>query len=122
MSYLSVLNVGDGDTKYIFDPKKPEEVKRSKRVIEDMLKRGFVLLVQVGTRKGEPLYQRAKAFDPKRGEYIVSGVSDEQESEGEAAPKPKLKAGNGRRKKKVVEKRLPAARTRAVALPRNAGG
>jgi hypothetical protein len=43
-----------------------------------MLKRGFAILVQVGTRKGEPLYQRAKGFDPRPGCQLEDDMTKEQ--------------------------------------------
>lgn len=113
---LAILNVGTGDTKLSFDPKKPEEVKRACLVVEDMLKRGFAILVQVGKRKGEPLYQRAKGFDPKTAEYIIVGAPEDAEVEAPKARKePKPRTGPARR-------RVPAKGTRAVAVARSAGG
>lgn len=110
---LTVLNVGEGDTKLTFDKKKPEEVKRAKSVVEDMLKRGFAILVQVGTRKGKPLYQRAESFDSKTEEYIIVGAPPE------ADEKPPMKTTGRGSKKKT---RVPAASTQSVAVARSAGG
>lgn len=45
---LAILNVGVGDTKLSFDPSKPAEVERAKGVVMDMIRRGFVLLIEVG--------------------------------------------------------------------------
>jgi hypothetical protein len=123
---IGILNVGAGDTKLSFDPKKPEEVKRAGAVVADMLKRGFAILVQVGKRKGEPLYMRATGFDPKTSEYIIVGVPDEADAEdsGEeeaaaAAPPVKIK---GAAKAGRKETRIKAERTSAVAVSRSAGG
>ena len=133
---VSILNVGEGDTKLTFDKSKPEEVKRARKAVTDMVRRGFCLLVQVGTRKGEPLYQRVKEFDPKTDEYIIAGVSDEREDEaqaqsageaGEAAAPQKRSRSPGRprgstTKKKGTTRRVAAASSRAVAVGRTAGG
>lgn len=127
---LEILNVGEGDTKVVFDPKSPGEIARAKRVIDDMLKRGFAILVQVGEQDGEPIYRRAKAFDAATCEYIVAGVPyeenaredaveearEEAAAEEPAAPKPKLKRG------RKSEHRVKASETRAVAVARSAGG
>lgn len=111
---LAILNVGEGDTKLSFDKKKPEEVKRARAVVQDMLKRGFAILVQVGTRKGEPLYQRAQAFDPKTDEYIIVGAPEDAQDE---APKERRKS-----KARPTARRVAAAETRAVSVSRSAGG
>ena len=107
---LAILNVGAGDTKLTFDRKKPEEVKRAGAAIQDMLRRGFAILVQVGTRKGEPIYQRAKAFDPKTAEYIIVGAPEDARVE---APK---------KRTRPKARRLKATDTKAVAVSRSAGG
>ena len=111
---LAILNVGEGDTKLTFDKTKPEEVKRAAAAIQDMLERGFAILVQVGTRKGEPVYQRAKAFDPKTNEYIIVGAPADAEVE---APKKGRKARAQSR-----AGRVKAEDTNAVAVSRSAGG
>lgn len=113
MSTLSILNVGFGDTKLTFDPKKPEERKRAAAAVTDMLKRGFAILVQVGTRKGKPLYQRAEAFDPKTCEYIIVGAPDDAQDK-EPAPK--------RRRGRPPKTRVNAQSAPAVAVGRSAGG
>ena len=109
---LAILNVGAGDTKLTFDKKRPEEVKRARAAIADMLKRGFAILVEVGKRGGKPLYQRAETFDPKTDEYIIVGAP---EDDAEPSAKPRRPRGRPR-------KRLPAESTRAVAVARSAGG
>lgn len=107
---LSVLNVGTGDTTLSFDKDKPAERERAALVVTDMLKRGFVILVQVGEKDGKPLYQRAESFDPQTCEYIVAG-----------AP-PDTKVRSGARRKKASKHRLSAADTPAVSVARSAGG
>ncbi len=109
---VTILNVGAGDTTLTFDKKKPEEVKRAARVVEDMLKRGFAILIEVGKRNGRPLYQRAESFDPKTCEYIIVGTP---EDEAEAMPAPTKR---GRK----LRTRVPAAKTHAIAVARSAGG
>jgi hypothetical protein len=125
---LAILAVGHGDTKLTFDPKKPDEAKRSAQIVEDMIKRGYVILIEVGQDdQGEPLYRRAHGFDAKVSEYIVAGdpiptteeASHEQEPTG--APRPSRKAapraGRGR-----TTHRVPASGAKAVAVARTAGG
>lgn len=118
---LAILNVGEGDTKLSFDPKKPEEVRRAKTVVTDMLRRGFVILVQVGKRKGEPLYQRAKGFDPKTAEYIVAGAPPEEE-ETSAKDQASTTRKKPAARRKSATRRVPAKDTRAIGVARSAGG
>lgn len=110
---LRILNVGMGDTKLTFDKKNPQETERAGKVIQDMLKRGYALLVQVGKRKGQPVYQRATGFDPKTNEYIVMGAPDETVDIG-ATPR---KAA-----KKPQAKRYKAEESKALSVARSAGG
>ena len=74
---VGILNVGAGDTKLTFDPSKPDEVARSAQIVKDMIRRGFVLLIEVGQdEKGEAIYKRAHDFDESTAEYIVAGVTE----------------------------------------------
>ncbi len=125
---VGILNVGAGDTKLTFDPNKPDEVEKSARIVKDMIRRGFVLLIEVGQNgAGEPLYKRAHDFDESTAEYIVAGVSElppmETASDEEQAgtPPPSSKAAPRRRSRRSVE-RIPASKSRAVAVARTAGG
>lgn len=119
---IGILNVGAGDAKLTFDPAKPEDRKRAAKVVADMLKRGYALMVQVGESGGEPVYQRAHGFDESRCEYIVMGLPEDEvlkisgaraEEETVTPPTPKMKP------RKV---RVPAEKTRAVSIGRSAGG
>jgi hypothetical protein len=107
---IGILNVGAGDTKLSFDPAKPAERKRAAKVVSDMLKRGYAILVQVGKDDKGPLYRRAEAFDAKTCEYIIVGTPEEA-----APPTPGKKL-------KFARSRLPASKTHAVAVARSAGG
>jgi len=119
---IGVLSVGAGDFKLSFDKNNPVELERAKRIVTDMLRKGYAILIEVGKQNGEPIYRRAKAFDPETCEYIIDGVPDEQkqpaetpaESEGE---KPRRGRPPGSR-----NVRIAAASTNAVAVGRTAGG
>lgn len=111
---IGILNVGAGDTKLSFDPSKPAEVKRASRIVGEMLAQWYAILVQAGEENGEPLYRRAKGFDPKTCEYIIVGAPEENHEE---APS---KAAKGRQTLK--ERRIPARSTNAIAVARTAGG
>jgi hypothetical protein len=126
---IGILSVGAGDTTLTFDGNDPAELERAKRIVTDMLRRGYAILIPVGERDGEPIYRRAKAFDPKTCEYIIAGipadtipestVDGNQESAPEAASKPTR--GRGRRKKAPTD-RVAASSVNAVAVGRISGG
>lgn len=116
---IGILNVGAGDTKLTFDPKKPAEVKRAARIVKDMIRRGFAILIQVGEDEKGPLYRRATDFDEETAEYIIVGDPAEQETPNVKKPAGPAKRG---RKAKAIPKRYAAGRTKAVAVARTAGG
>jgi len=98
---LCILNISAGDVKISFNKDNPEELARAREMIEDMLKRGYSILVQWGDG-----WRRAKKFIPTRDSYVVE-VS-ETTTEGE--------------KPQTVEKEIPAKKTRAMAVAPTAGG
>lgn len=121
---LNALNVGEGDVTLTFDKSKPVERERAAQIVVDMLARGYAILIQVGEQDGEPVYQRAKAFDPERCEYLIVGAPD---AVGAMLPPPPESTvpparRRGRPRKADVTTRVPAERTRAVAVARSAGG
>lgn len=126
MGEIGILNVGAGDTKLVFDPSDPEGMKRAARIVTDMIRKGFVILAQVGTHewngKQEPIYRRVKHFDEKTSEYIVA---DDQPEEHDGRSEAKAtgavnKRGDGRGMHRT--KRIPAGATRGVAVSRTSGG
>jgi hypothetical protein len=114
---IGILNVGAGDTKLSFDPKKPDEVKRASAIVADMLKRGFALLIEVGKDDKGPLYRRALGFDAETAEYIIAGAPADLE-----VPNVKGPAAPPRSRRKAAPTRVPATRTNAIAVARTAGG
>ncbi len=116
---LAVLNCGAGDLRFSFDPAKPEEVARAKGVIADMLKRGYILMVEVNGK-----WRRAKGFDPTRCEYLVADVDAEEPEPAQAAatePNEKIVVQN-LKKRRGRPKGVPAKGVRAVSLAPTAGG
>lgn len=114
---LGILNVGSGDTKLTFDKGKPEEVAHASRVVTEMLRAGFAIMVQVGEKDGRPLYQRAESFDPDTNEYVVMGTPDAITAANPAATLLPAARRRGRR-----QTAIPATKTRAVSVARSAGG
>lgn len=118
---LSILSVGHGDTTLAFNSKNTEEVARAKRIVQDLLKRGYAILVQVGKdeKDGEPIYRRARAFDPETCEYIIAG--DLPPGHELAPPAPRRRGGRAR-KDVTADRRVSARKHGAVAVGRVAGG
>jgi hypothetical protein len=128
---VGILNVGEGDTKLSFDPKNPIERIRAARIVKDMLRRGYVLLIEVD-KGGEKVFTRAQEFDETVCEYVIAdfdpieaaiadtkGASDGQKQEENRQPPPPPPAAKPAGKR---TKRLKAESARAVAVAATAGG
>jgi hypothetical protein len=142
---IGILNVGAGDTKLTFDKNNPAECIRSGRVITDMLRRGYALLIEVPDGNGGKAYTRVHEFRESTCEYIIAdfdpiiaakedeanerndepsaasadGAADEVSREAPA----KRKGGNrsiqpNRGKRTAVH----ASATAGIAVSRSAGG
>lgn len=120
MSELGILNVGSGDTKLTFDPTKPEEMRRAARIVNDMIRRGYSILVEGEDAYGKTSFVRAHAFDETKFEYIIADDQPE-ESDGQAGEdqcgEETATRGRGKRWKGI-----PAASARGVAVGKSAGG
>lgn len=73
---VGILNVGAGDTKLTFDNQNPAETIRAARIVKDMLRRGYALLIEVDQSDGSKAYQRALDFDESKAEYIVADFDE----------------------------------------------
>lgn len=103
---LDVLNVSKGHLSINFDNDNDAEVERAKGIIEDMLKRGYTILVEDDTGG----LTRVKSFDRKNERYIVSdgsGTSDNPDQ-------PKKKRGR--------PKGVPMRKARGTGIGQTAGG
>lgn len=119
MGTVGILNVGAGDTKLTFDNSNPDETAKAARIVKDMLRRGFALLIEVGSDDKGPLYRRAHDFDENTHEYIIAGtVSDQEGNHHDEKPAGAPRKGRPRK----AASRIPAARATAVAVARTAGG
>lgn len=129
MSGIGILNVGAGDTKLIFDKTNPAEMMRAKRIVTDMLRRGYALLVEVGTGESKS-FQRVTAFDENTCEYIIADFDsetaakadehEESSAETDAAATAPGRKPTGRRGGGI--RRVDATVSRGVAVSRTAGG
>lgn len=134
---IGVLSVGAGDIKLVFDPTKPEECIRAARIVKDMLRRGYAILVDAGEGK----YTRAYDFDEKTHEYIIADfdplqadAADNQERKahgkkgaqvevpGDDDDEASGRTGGASKKDRTGTRRVPAAGTAGVAVARTSGG
>lgn len=122
---VGILNVGAGDIKISFNSEDEQEKIRASRVVKDMLRRGYALLVEVEPGK----YQRAKDFDENTGEYLIADFDptvDEDEAESaddeQAEESAKAKGSKKKRRKTTKTRRVKADSTSGVAVSRTAGG
>lgn len=137
---VGILNVGAGDIKLTFDKSNPVERIRSARIVRDMLRRGYALLIEVKQADGSTQMQRALDFDEGTAEYIIADLdpqaaepsaflktTDERETDEKAGEAPAdgdtaagAKAQPARRGR--PRKAVSADTVRAVAVARTAGG
>lgn len=108
---LDILNVGEGDMKIVFDEKNLLETERAKRIIQDMIKRGYALFVH----GADNTLIRVKKFLPATGEYIIAdGPTIPPDTEPVI---PKSKAG-----KEPAARKLKMHKAKATVVGRSAGG
>jgi len=130
MGQIECLNVTGGDIKISFDNSNAAEAIRAKRVITDMLRRGYALLVKME----DGSYSRAAGFDYKTGEYIIADFDPTQEQPAEPVLKKETSYGEPpkaesaepeiqvRKPGRTIKKRVKIESTSAVAVARSAGG
>ena len=131
---IGILNVGAGDTKLTFDKSNPAETIRSARIVTDMLRRGYALLVEIEKPDGTKAFTRVHAFREDVAEYIIADLdpSPSQTTETDDAKSEKsptapadtdsAAAKKPRRDSKPKLKAIPAVSTRGIAIARSAGG
>lgn len=128
---VGILNVGAGDTKLVFDTSNPDEMAKSAAIVADMIRCGFVLLIEVGRDDKGPTYRRAHSFDAETAEYIIAGPPPPELAAAPATPLPKTPEVFSAKstvpprrqgRKASAQTRVPAASANAVAVARTAGG
>lgn len=131
---LEILNVQGGDVKITFEKHDESEIIRAGRIISDMLRRGFALVVEV-ERDGKTAYERVQEFDAARSEYIIADFDSLEAAKVDAAqPEPPeatppqegmCKCGRPAHHRgacKGPRTRLPMETTKATGIGRLAGG
>ena len=104
---LDVLNCGMGHLEFNFDKSSPKDVAEAKKVIEDMLRRGYTIIVE---HEGET--HRVTSFDPEQEVYYVEMPAEPAE------PAEPAKSRRGRPKGKPI----PIKQSRATGIGRTGGG
>jgi hypothetical protein len=127
MGTVGILNVGTGDTKIVFDADNPQDMIRATRIVKDMLRRGYALLVDTGKKgaDGKPVLTRAYDFDESKCEYIIADldpIAQEPTNEPSAAPSDGAGSAQSRSPKHAPRKRVPASSVDVTAVARSAGG
>lgn len=124
---LDVLSVGEGHISLRFDKDNEPEAIRAQRMVSDMLRRGYALLVQ--TEDGR--FRRVKAFDRECCEYIIADFDPIEAAEKDAkeaftVADEVVRREEGRTPKVGRPKkrggRLPMHKTKATAVAPTAGG
>lgn len=122
MGKLSCLSVNDGDIEISFDTEDCAEAIRAKRIITDMLKRGYALLIKMADGR----YVRAHEFDEKQGVYVIADYdpqeeikTDDKEEISNEKPEPTLKKADRRTKQ---YRRQTMSSSEVVAVAPSAGG
>lgn len=100
--------------KVSFDESNPLELERAKRIIQDMIKRGYSLFVH---GEGGKLI-RVKRFDPKTNIYVIADGPSKELPPTALADQPKR--GPGRPRKGEVA--VLATKVKATVVGRSAGG
>ncbi len=112
---LDVLNVGSGHLQFRYDKSKPEETEKAKKVITDMLKRGYMIFAMVD---GEQ--KRVREFDAEKEEYIL------EEPEIIPEPEPIQAANDGAGasmpRRRGRPRRVAMQSARATGIGPTAGG
>lgn len=119
---LSVLNCRAGDLKFSFDSANPIEVERARRVVADMLKRGYALFVDVGGT-----LRKVTAFDESTNSYIIADgplyAGDAEPPQSRPSTQSTLTVATQPRKPgRPPKKSIPARSHKAIAIAPTAGG
>ncbi len=108
---LEILSVGRGDIKISLDHNNPEDVENARKLIEELLTKGYGVFVE--TDKG---LSRVRKFNPKRMTYSIMEFVDQiDDAPAPAAAKPG-------RKPRTREREIPVAGSKTKAIGRTAGG
>lgn len=117
---LDVLQIGRGHLRMTIEEGNAVDVDRAKRVLEDMMRRGYAIFVE----DADGATHRVKRFDPKRFVYVIDDTMSAVPATGpeDAEPAVPAQPRAGGRRKAAPTKELPVGSSRATAVGRSAGG
>jgi hypothetical protein len=135
---VGILNVGAGDTKLSFDPSNPAERIRAARIVKDMIRRGYALLIEIEVN-GIKKFTRALDFNEDVCEYVIAdfdpllarqsdniedniSAKEPAEAQADAAQGSAAADAPKRRGRPPGKRAVKAEGVRAVAVARSAGG
>lgn len=110
---LDILNCGHGHLEITFIGHDPVEVERSKRIITDMLKRGYALFVH-GT---DGALIRVQEFSDKYNAYVIADGPTVPAVALPAEATPDIKP-----KKDTKRRAVPITQANATVVGKSAGG
>lgn len=120
---IGILNVGSGDVKLTFDKNNPSEMIRSSRIVKDMLRRGFALLVEEPPGSGQ--YTRAHDLREDTSEYIIADgpeIASAPITPEVRLDEPSTADAAATTPRKTNRKSVHASTTSGIAVARSAGG
>lgn len=121
---LDILNTGKGHAEVNFSVDDPIELERGKRIIEDMLRRGYLLFIHGDDNK----MIRVESFDAKTGRYIIgdgalyAGSEPLEPAPIATLPEAAAAAPYTRRRGRPPKAAVPMTSVRATSIGRSAGG
>lgn len=128
---LSVLNVGAGDIRVVFNQADRGESAKAIRMLTDMQRRGYAILIELP----DGSYTRAERIDATRGRYVITVPEDVAVPEDaelvnvcrcgcgkNVSPGKTWARGHHSRKPGSRKVSVPIKTSRAVGVARSAGG
>jgi len=117
---VEILNVGEGDVKLSFDPENPAERIRAARIVKDMLRRGYALLVETKPRSNK--YARCTEFLEDTCEYVIADLDPEVAAKADEKETKTQEPETRKRRPGRPRKKVDASKVGAVAVAKTAGG
>lgn len=115
MGSLSILNAGKGDIKITYNKGDLGETIRARRIVQDIIKRGYVLLVEIDGK-----YTRATKFDERANEFVIADFDPREGERNE--PQKEESAQAPQKKRGRPAKRVRMESVDAVGIGRSSGG